>query len=153
MNFPLRRYCSIRVRKLSSAAASSFALPLVRNASSQKMSQPSWRKPSTYCRYTQKWPPPSGKAATLYGAMTTVGTVHLLRCHLCPHGQGGLQLFEPPIHFGQLFETPVGLIQHQRNRRPDHPVGEARQLVRLEQQIQLAIAGQMPAGAGDGLPV
>src|SRR5438876_7264618 len=135
MCFPPRPCCSIRARNRLSAAASCSVRPLVRNASNQYTSKPSRRRPRTYCKYTQKCPPLSGKAATLCAAMTIVGMV-FLSGHLHCHGQHGPELLEPFLDFGQRLVSPFGVILHQSDGRPDDPVGEAGVLVRLENIIQ-----------------
>src|ERR1044071_158712 len=127
MQFPPRPCCFIRSRKVVSAAASRSARPLLRKASSQYTSHPSWRRPSTYCKYTQKCPPPSGNAATLNGAMTTVGigSLTLVR-DFRRDGQHRFKFPEPLVNLSQRVDTPRGAVCHQRNRRPDDPIGEAR---------------------------
>src|SRR5438128_4817250 len=73
--------------------------------------------------------------------------------HLCRDGDHRLEFLEPRVNLGQRFGSPPCAVHHQRNRRPDDPVGEAGVFVRLEQQVQFAFARQTPTRRSNRLPV
>src|SRR6266480_2807563 len=61
------------------------------------------------------------------------------------HGKDRPEIFKPSLDLRQRIESPLGAVPHQRDGRPDNPIGEPRQLRRFKYQIEIAHARQAPA--------
>src|SRR3989440_9763215 len=84
---------------------------------------------------------------TLFRSRHRVSSSHLL------YRPGRVERLEPALHLGELGKSPRGVFLHERQGRPDDPVGVTRLLSRVEQHLELGSRREPPPRRGHRLPV
>src|SRR2546428_338529 len=90
------------------------------------------------------WPPPQRHSKT-QGHRVSLN--HLL------YRPSRVERVEPALHLGELGKSPHGTVLHERQRRPDDPVGVPRLFGRVEQHLELGSRREPPPRRRHRLPV